>query len=86
MGNKSCDSCGMSEESSSRVAHKPPRHCEDEIDCSNTCLVAAGQQINIEELVQNCIACQEVRNKPLLVMLHPWSWPAHPWQRVYGLC
>ena len=42
-------------------------------------------QVNkqIEELVQNCSACQEVRNKPPLAMLHPWSWPGCPWQRVY---
>ena len=42
-------------------------------------------QVNkqIEELVQNCSACQEVRNKPPLVTLHPWSWPARPWQRVH---
>lgn len=37
----------------------------------------------IEELVRNCSACQEVRNKPPLVMLHPWSWPACPWQRIH---
>ena len=42
-------------------------------------------QVNkqIEELVQNCSACQEVRNKPPLAMLHPWSWPARSWQRVH---
>ena len=42
-------------------------------------------QVNkqIEELVQNCSACQEVHNKPPLAMLHPWSWPACPWQRIH---
>ena len=33
----------------------------------------------IEELVQNCSACQEVRNKPPLAMLHPG-----PGQDVHG--
>lgn len=37
----------------------------------------------IEELVQNCSACQEVCNKPPSATLHPWSWPARPWQRVH---
>ena len=46
MGNKSCDSHGISEESSPRVAYKSSRHCEDEVNCLNTCLVATGEQNN----------------------------------------
>ena len=27
--------------------------------------------------------CQAVRNSPPAVLLHPWSWPSIPWQRVH---
>ena len=38
---------------------------------------------HIEELVRSCLACQSNRNKPPTTTLHPWNWPAKPWQRVH---
>ena len=38
---------------------------------------------HIEKMVQNCGACQSVRNKPATALLHPWSWPDRPWRRIH---
>ena len=37
----------------------------------------------LEELVQNCHACQSNRRKPTSAPLHPWSWPTGAWQRIH---
>lgn len=37
----------------------------------------------LEELVQNCHACQANRQKPATAPLHPWSWPTGVWQRIH---
>jgi len=37
----------------------------------------------LEEKAQSCIACQSVKNSPASAPLHPWLWPAKPWQRVH---
>ena len=38
---------------------------------------------DIEEEVNRCQSCQSIRNRPPKVILHPWTWPNHPWQRVH---
>ena len=43
-GNSGCSDLTFTEESSPRAAYKSSRHCEDEVYCSNTCLVATGKQ------------------------------------------
>ena len=37
----------------------------------------------LEECARNCIACQSVQNAPAVAPLHPWVWPAKPWQRIH---
>ena len=38
---------------------------------------------DIEKLVKNCQVCKAVKPGPPTAPLHPWSWPAKPWQRVH---
>ena len=38
---------------------------------------------DIESTVSACIRCQENRHQPAKAPLHPWEWPAQPWQRVH---
>ena len=42
-----------------------------------------GLDKNIEELAKSCVECQAVKNSPQVAPLHPWVWPARPWQRVH---
>ena len=42
-----------------------------------------GVDEDITNLVKACQACQAVKQKPAVAPLHPWSWPAKPWQRVH---
>lgn len=37
----------------------------------------------IEEKAARCSTCQRVRNTPQPAPIHPWEWPAEPWQRVH---
>ena len=41
-----------------------------------------GLDKELEECAQRCNACQAVKNAPAVAPLHPWLWPAKPWQRV----
>ena len=38
---------------------------------------------DIAELAKSCVACQAVKNAPPVAPLHPWIWPARPWQRIH---
>lgn len=38
---------------------------------------------DLERHVHNCVDCQAVKNSPAAAPLHPWLWPAKPWQRVH---
>jgi hypothetical protein len=38
---------------------------------------------NIEDLSKSCSACQSNRDDPAAAPLHPWTWPAKPWQRIH---
>ena len=38
---------------------------------------------DIECLIKSCQRCQAVKNAPPVAPLHPWVWPAKPWQRVH---
>ena len=42
-----------------------------------------GLDSDIEECAQSCIPCQSVKNAPPVAPLHPWLWPARPWQRLH---
>ncbi|XP_066511013.1 uncharacterized protein K02A2.6 [Hoplias malabaricus] len=42
-----------------------------------------GLDREIEETAKSCPSCQSVRNMPSPSPLHPWEWPANPWQRVH---
>ena len=33
--------------------------------------------------MKSCECCQAVRKNPAPALLHPWLWPAKPWQRVH---
>ena len=37
----------------------------------------------IERVVKACSQCQVVKNTAPVAPLHPWIWPAQPWQRVH---
>ena len=37
----------------------------------------------LEEKARSCVACQSVKYSPASAPLHPWPWPAKPWQRVH---
>ena len=39
---------------------------------------------DIERLVSDCAACQEYRNVPTSMELHPWEWPDKPWSRLHA--
>ena len=42
-----------------------------------------GLDKDLEKCVKECSSCQEVRNAPAAATLHPWLWPAKPWQRIH---
>ena len=42
-----------------------------------------GLDKDLEDRAHGCVACQAVKNAPLVAHLHPWVWPAHPWQRIH---
>ena len=42
-----------------------------------------GLDHNLERCVQECLACQAVRNAPAPAPLHPWLWPTKPWERIH---
>ena len=42
-----------------------------------------GLDHNLEICVQECLACQAVRNAPAPAPLHPWLWPTKPWERIH---
>ena len=37
----------------------------------------------LEDCVHRCLPYQSVQNVPAVAPLHPWLWPAHPWQCVH---
>jgi len=42
-----------------------------------------GLDGEIERLAKKCLACQSVKRAPPVSTLHPWVWPAKPWQRIH---
>lgn len=42
-----------------------------------------GIDKEIEQLAKSCQSCQAVKGSPPVTPLHPWIWPARPWQRVH---
>ena len=42
---------------------------------------------NLDKQIENqaklCISCQELKQAPAAVPLHPWAWPTKPWQHVH---
>ena len=36
-----------------------------------------------EDLVRQCANCQRECHMPAKAPLHPWAWPALPWQRIH---
>ncbi|KAL5517154.1 hypothetical protein EMCRGX_G002638 [Ephydatia muelleri] len=42
-----------------------------------------GLDREVEQLVASCLPCQSVKNAPSVAPLHPWLWPAKPWQRIH---
>ena len=38
---------------------------------------------DIELCVSSCSNCQQHRHQPAKAPLHPWEWPARPWQRIH---
>ena len=42
-----------------------------------------GLDGQLKECALSCTACQAVKNAPPVAPLHPWLWPAKPWQWVH---
>ena len=42
-----------------------------------------GLDKELEECARSCLSCQAVKSAPAVAPLHPWLWPAKPWQRVH---
>ena len=42
-----------------------------------------GMDKQIEEVVHQCLACQQTRNQPPPAPLHSWPWAASPWERIH---
>ena len=42
-----------------------------------------GMDKEIEGIVKDCTACQEVKHTPAVAPLHPWVWPDSPWARIH---
>ena len=42
-----------------------------------------GLDKELEDCAKSCVACQAVKSAPAKAPLHPWLWPAKPWQRVH---
>ena len=42
-----------------------------------------GLDKELEECARHCHQCQSVKNLPAVAPLHPWLWPAKPWERVH---
>ena len=42
-----------------------------------------GLDQTIESVVKACSQCQVVKNTAPVAPLHPWIWPAQPWQRIH---
>lgn len=42
-----------------------------------------GIDKEIEDTVKSCAGCQEIQKSPSLAPLHPWEWPATPWERIH---
>ena len=42
-----------------------------------------GLDADIEQNVRSCTGCQQQRNNPPPVRLHPWEHPKYPWQRIH---
>ena len=43
-----------------------------------------GMDKEIEQAAKGCTGCQLIQNNPHTApLLHPWEWPAHPWQRIH---
>ena len=38
---------------------------------------------DIEKLAKACMSCQSHRHAPPPAALHPWTWPAKPWQQIH---
>lgn len=39
--------------------------------------------MDIENTVRKCAACERLKGKPQPAELHPWEWPCNPWQRIH---
>ena len=42
-----------------------------------------GLDKDLEDRAHGCVTCQGVKNSPPVAPLHPWVWPATPWQRIH---
>lgn len=42
-----------------------------------------GLDLQIEQLVESCNACQSVQSVLPKVDVNPWKWPTAPWQRIH---
>ena len=42
-----------------------------------------GLDKDLENCAKSCVSCQAVKSSPAKAPLHPWMWPAKPWQRIH---
>ena len=42
-----------------------------------------GLDVELDNKVKSCTACQDTRNAPSKSLLHHWEWPSKPWARLH---
>ena len=43
-----------------------------------------GMDYDLEAIVKQCNACQQMRHSPAPAPLHPWEFPKQPWERLHA--
>lgn len=43
-----------------------------------------GIDLDLEEKVKACGACQRMRHSPAQAPLYPWEFPKRPWERLHA--
>ena len=42
-----------------------------------------GLDVELDNKVKSCTACQDTSSAPSKSLLHPWEWPSKPWARLH---
>ena len=39
---------------------------------------------DLKKITQSCLACLQMKKKPIKIPLNPWVWPTIPWHRIHA--